>query len=103
LDRTGIRAEQGRSLFRNLLEDRRRVELGREMAPGSSQLLRERPGRPLALVQLAALKARSGRASEPPPELEDMVVWAVAEANRESVIAVAVSSLISVLLVLSIR
>src|SRR5581483_11371653 len=69
-DRAGVCAEQALSLLDHFVEDGLRIELGGEQASRPCQLLGERAGAALRLVQLAALERAARRASEMLSELE---------------------------------
>src|SRR5215218_2083186 len=73
-ERTCLDAEERRGLRDDFLEDCSRVELGREQAAGSRELLRERSRRALGLVQAAALERAARRAGQAPCQFEVVVV-----------------------------
>jgi len=72
-NRAGFGAEQRGRLLHHLVEDGRRVELGREQAARSRQLLRERARGALGLEQVAALERATGRVGEMDGKLEVVV------------------------------
>ena len=69
----GVGAEQGRRLIGDLVQDRDGVELGCEQPAHPSELLGQRAGGALALVELASLEPAARRAREPAAELEVVV------------------------------
>ena len=69
-DRARVGVHELRRLLDDLVENRGRVELGREQAARARQLLRERPRAPLRLEQLAALERAARRVGEVARELE---------------------------------
>ena len=73
LDRACVGAEQGRRLVGDLVEDRPRVELGREQAAHARELLGEGSRRSFALVELAPLETPSRGARQAATQLEVVV------------------------------
>ena len=72
-DRARVGVHELRCLLHDLVEDRGRVELGREQPAGAGQLLRERTGAALRLEELAALERAARRIGEVARELEVVV------------------------------
>ena len=78
-----------RRVLDDLLEHRVGIELGREQAARARELLRERAGAPLRLVELAALERAARRVRELAGELEVVVGEAalVREADEDDAAA----------------
>ena len=81
-NRAGFGAEERRRLLHDLVEHRRRIELGREQAARACELLRERSRGALGLEQVAALEGAAGRVGEMDSELE-VVVGELARLGEE--------------------
>src|SRR5207249_3231417 len=70
---TRICVHELRSLLHDLVEDRRRIELGREQPPRARELLGERTRRALGLEELASLECAARRVRKMTRELEVIV------------------------------
>src|SRR5205085_3204891 len=69
-DRARVGAEERRRVLDDFVQHRVRVELGGEQAAGARELLRERAGAPLRLVEVAAAERAARDVSELAGELE---------------------------------